>query len=146
MSPAWVHLPLLKFTEIGRKEDEDKGVKIQLYVSPHDVPLAVRGFPDEKTGHFVIEFRYLDDEPVATKQEGTNVLIRLGKHSRRIFAIELDLAELRAETVQLELMSVVRSAVRKLDDARDDASLKTNHRLAVNVIEERKERLLPSIA
>ena len=146
MTADWVRLPAVPSIELSEiSSKEENGVKIRLYVSPHDVPLAVRGRQDSASGRFIIEFKYIDEEPQKTIDEGP-VSIRLGEHSRRIFAILLNAKHSKAKNISLELSALVNQAIHNLDDVPDDASVKVNHRLAVGAIEKQKDMLLATFA
>lgn len=142
MTPDWVRLPKpsIELSEVS--STEEKGVKIHVYASPHDIPRAVRGYPDPATGRIVIEFKYIDDEPQITRQEGPHASIRLGEFSRRIFAIELDPRHFKGANIHLELTAMVRSAVGKLDETSENASVRKNHSLALGVIEQQEGNFL----
>ena len=40
-----------------------KGVTVQVFMSPFDIPRAVRGRFDQSISRFAIEFEYIDSEP-----------------------------------------------------------------------------------
>ena len=68
-------------------------VSVSTQLSPHDVPIAIRGGAvGNKCGDklFVIEFRYLDDEPWRLESRTDGIHVRVGKHSGRLYGIEID--------------------------------------------------------
>lgn len=142
MTPDWVRLPKpsIELSEVS--STEEKGVKIHVYASPHDIPRAVRGYRNPASGRFIIEFQYIDDEPQIITQEEPHVFMRLGEFSHRIFAIELDPQRFKGANIELELRAMVKSAVGKLDDTLENASARKNHRLALGVIEQQERNLL----
>lgn len=67
-----------------------RGVKVQVMVSPSDVPSAVRSFMDD-ANHYVIEFKYLSSPEKSIKKRSDNgVEIHIGKNSKKIYLIKVD--------------------------------------------------------
>ena len=98
------------------------GVEINLYLSPYDVPKFVRGFRVEKTGRFMIEFRYISEEPVRREEPDENVAFMVGKNSGRLYGIDVNVKKLGVDAVQLRMhiAQVVEKAFEKqLDRLRD---------------------------
>lgn len=85
------------------KFEGEKGVSIKVSLSPFDVPDAVRGNYDERLKRFIIEFRYIQDEPWARMDAGEHVAFRIGRTSHRLYGIELDADGLNVEEVSLVL-------------------------------------------
>jgi hypothetical protein len=77
------------------------GVEVTVMMSPYDVPQALRGEYEEKNKRFVIEFRYLGEEDTRDELYNEHVTLRLGKHSGRLYGIELDVDAMNASWVQL---------------------------------------------
>lgn len=121
-------------------------VEINLLVSPYDVPEGVRGAYDESIDRFVIEFRYIGDEPWRREVPDRHLALRVGRKSNRLYGIEIDVKRLRAESVVLRVQvpELVRSAIEQLvrrPDARRD-----NYNLAKDVIAKRKDELFSQLA
>ena len=79
----------------------------------------MRGFYDEKSEKFAIEFRYIGERAeglieVREKKE-PEICLFVGKHSSRLYRIEIDVKKLGADTVELQLM--VPKAVRAAEEA-----------------------------
>ena len=73
-----------------------RGVNITVRMSPYDVPEAVRGYYDEELERFVIEFRYIGDEPFRQKQKGEHITLRIGRHSGRLYGVEVNVDAMKA--------------------------------------------------
>lgn len=71
------------------KSEGEKGISIKVSLSPFDVPDAVRGNYDEQLKRFIIEFRYIQDEPWERMDAGEHVAFRIGRTSHRLYGIEL---------------------------------------------------------
>ena len=96
----WIRLPASQLDEQTRVEN---GVEITVFCSPYDVPRAVRGDYDQDRQRFVIEFKYIQSEPTEKEHLDEHVLARVGRHSGRIILLEIDVDEVEASSVQLNL-------------------------------------------
>lgn len=93
----WVRLNAEKLNM--PKRQAVRGADITVRMSPYDVPEAVRGYYDEELKRFVIEFRYIGDEPFRQKQKGEHITLRMGRHSGRLYGIEVDVGAMKAQRV-----------------------------------------------
>lgn len=75
------------------------GVEVQVFVSPYDVPDAVRAHRDTEADYFVIEFRYIQDEPWSRHPCNRMVALRTGSHSGRLLGVEIDVRRARNNSV-----------------------------------------------
>lgn len=82
------------------------GVHITLMMSPYDLPEAVRGFYNSTRERFLIQFKYLSDEPTKAERMGELVSLTLGEKSGRIYEIELDVAKAEAQFVGLMIKAI----------------------------------------
>lgn len=83
----WINLDPTSFNEVQQMPLE--GLNVEVFLSPYDVPEAVRGIRDERSNHFVIEFKYIGgEEPVETELQG-DLAFKIGKHSKRLYKIEI---------------------------------------------------------
>jgi hypothetical protein len=80
-----------------------RGVNVELLVSPYDIPEAVRGWFDETRKLFVIDFKYMADEPRETKRHDRYTTLVVGKNSCRLYGMELDVKALQAERIELKI-------------------------------------------
>lgn len=96
--------------------EEHRGVKVQAYASPFDIPVAVRGSYDEKTGRLALDFRYFTEEEDTVQQSPEqHVTLLVGKNSSRIHRIELDLEKMDVDVAArnvVELLSALGSKPR----------------------------------
>jgi hypothetical protein len=79
------------------------GVTFDVMMSPYDVPRQVRGNYDKDLEHFVIEFDYLDSEPLKERRVDRYVSLQVGKNSGRLYRIEVDTVALNAGQIQLRV-------------------------------------------
>jgi hypothetical protein len=119
------------------------GVEFRVFISPYDLPEAVRGFLDDELGRFVIEFRYIGDESSREEPIDEHVTLRLGQHSNRLQAIQLDLQSLDASEVVLRLNEAINQAQHTLPPRRVPTS---NYEIARSIIADKKIELTDSFA
>ena len=81
-----------------------RGVTLRVVLSPYDVPDAVRGFRDAAKDRFVIEYRYIDDEPWTLEHHSDGISARIGKTSKRLYGFEIDTTKLGAQAIILEMI------------------------------------------
>lgn len=89
MKASWIEVSQ---KEVNKPQSSRvQGVRVQLMISPLDVPNATRARVDDETSNFVVEFRYLSgSEPKVTVPQHDGVSFVLGKNSRKIYQIVLD--------------------------------------------------------
>jgi hypothetical protein len=97
----WLDLDL--DTETSERSQEIRGVKVELLVSPYDIPEAIRGYFHKSKERFVIEFKYIGYEPTTPKVEDRYTTLLVGKNSGRLYGIELDLNALGVESVEMRM-------------------------------------------
>jgi len=90
-----------------------RGVEINVFMSPYDVPQFVRGSMDEDLDRFIVEFRYLGEEPLRREEKDEHIALRVGKNSGRLYGIEVNVHALRVNQVQLNVLvpAVVKKAI-----------------------------------
>lgn len=77
-----------------------RGVEVELYASPYDVPEAVRARFDEEKNRFIIEFKYVGSEATQVCVFD-HVAYTVGKTSGRLYGMEIDVHALKADGVGL---------------------------------------------
>ncbi|WP_036312298.1 hypothetical protein [Methylophaga thiooxydans] len=89
MKASWIEVSQ---NEVNKPQSSRvQGVRVQLMISPLDVPNATRTRVDENTSDFIVEFRYLSGvEPKVTVPQDDGVSFVLGKNSRKIYQIIID--------------------------------------------------------
>ena len=126
--------------DLSLDEPYSDGVHIRLFVSPYDVPEAVRGRFDDDSGKFVIEFRYLDTETWKLEEEDKFVSLRVGKHSQRLHGIEVDVEEAEASYVSLAITAIDHQAARAANQAHK------NYRIIKELIDRLTPQIFPAAA
>jgi hypothetical protein len=90
MISQWLKIDRRKF-----KTSRTHGHGIVFLPSPYDLPEAVRGFIDQANGKLVIQIKYLGgpeepNEPLDTESQDEHLVFRVGRHSHRLYRIEID--------------------------------------------------------
>ena len=97
------------------KTEEIRGVKVEVSMSPYDVPIGVRGYAEENSDFFVIEFKYrTTDERTRSMPHRDHVFVEVGVNSRRIYRIKLDVKQLNCEAVALEVKEAIEQTLSEL--------------------------------
>ena len=106
----WIRVDNSKVRQIQTPEidqSQDGGTVVRLFMSPHAVPIALRGRSIEEDGEhrLLIEFRYLDedDDGIVKLTVDGDVEFRYGKTSQRLLSINLPDRLLQTDTVQLNM-------------------------------------------
>jgi|GEM_PF-1787120 len=86
--------------DLGRDETI-RGVHVRVSSSPYDIPRAIRGYYCDDLGKFVIEFRYIEDEPLTKIKADDFTWFEKGSFTGRIYKISIDVDEASAEQVSL---------------------------------------------
>jgi len=127
-------------------QERIRGVQINVLLSPYDVPLAVRGYFDKSLDRFVIEFKYLGDEPEAKRKlkQDENITLRVGQNSRRLLGIEVNVhrMEVRAVGLQMRVARVIKEALEDFVAREGTKPRSSSYRVAKAVIAERERELL----
>lgn len=89
-----------------------RGIDIVVFVSPYDLPQGVRGYYSNDKKRFVIEFDYIGQEDTTSAKDGENVSFVLGRVSRRLYSVIVDVNKLELDAVTLKLH--VTNAIDKL--------------------------------
>jgi hypothetical protein len=95
IDPRQVHVP--------PEVENVHGVEIQVFVSPYDIPKAIRGEYDKRERRFIIDFDYLDQEPLKELPE-KHVTRVVGELSGRLRRLKIDVDALNAKTVALQVL------------------------------------------
>ena len=87
-SEEWITVSQHELNEVESKEQ--RGIKLQFMLSPADLPIAWRGYHLADTT-VVVEFKYLSSkESTLIEPQGDGVSMEVGKNSKRIYRIILD--------------------------------------------------------
>ena len=91
-SEEWISVSQHELNEVESKEQ--RGIKLQFMLSPADLPTAWRGFHLNSTT-VAVEFKYLSsNEAKVIQDQGDGVSIEVGKNSKRIYRIILDVMKI----------------------------------------------------
>ena len=143
---GWIELDPDCFEQRRELNTANDGIEVTLYVSPYDVPGAVRIRRDPKGHRFVIEFRYVEDEPVVRRLCGDLLSLRSGAHSGRLLGIEIDLLKggftLPASPSKPMAGEVLRPAIECVES--HVMGPRHNYAIAAQILKLRSEDLLAS--
>ena len=105
MSREWIELDP---TELDEPQDVLlDGVPVTLSASPNEVPHGIRGYFDERLKRFVIELRYIGEEPWRrVPYPDHHLSFRLGRNSQRLYGIEIDMNAARERWVSLATQAI----------------------------------------
>lgn len=95
----WIQVDESKYSEA--RPDEARSVRIEMSVSPYNVPQQVRGQFDSAKRMFVIDFQYIDDEPTRHLRVDDHVVASVGRKSGRVYSLAVDVDALKADSVRL---------------------------------------------
>jgi len=130
-----------------------KGVDVMVFLSPYEVPDAVRGALDQRADRFAIDFRYLGspdkpNEPLETEAGPghRDITLKVGRNSQRLYRIEIDVKKLKADRVRLTMiLEQVKEALHDLAARRTKPGNCEHYDLAEKVISEKKDELLKDL-
>lgn len=130
-----------EFTE--RRQTEGSKVKVEFLVSSYDIPGAVRGSYNKEKDRFVIEFKYIGDEPTKAQPQDNYVTFVIGKNSGRLYGIEIDVKALRVEKVELrmKIKDEVKKTLNNLIQKPINRLRQDNYRLTQKALSEIEDEL-----
>jgi hypothetical protein len=149
----WVRLDTEKLNT--PKPQDIRGVNITVRMSPYDVPEAVRGYYDQALQRFVIEFRYIGDEPLKQEQQGEYITLRIGRHSGRLYGIEVDADAMKARAVSVnfenrlrvpQVSAAILKAIDTLSHHPQKRSRHENYEVAKDAITQKQDQIFASFA
>ena len=140
--PDWINIDPKTIKE--EKLRNIRGVQLNVQLSPYDIPEAVRGYYNKKRKIFVIEFRYLSDEPTKNKKldKKDNLSLKIGRNSHRLYGIEIDVDAMEVQAVKLKMM-----VERAMDDftASADELREGNYRLTRDIIQQQGNQIFSNL-
>jgi hypothetical protein len=141
-------LPLNANTLAPPKHRTIRGVDITLVMSPYDIPDAVRGEYNKDSHRFIIEFRYMSDEPWERSKYNDKVLLRIGRNSGRLYGIEVDTRAPFAERIDLRMnvAKTVKNALHEFSHQSGRPQRRENFEIAKDAIEENENEIFESLA
>ncbi|HEX8398808.1 MAG TPA: hypothetical protein VF644_15350 [Pyrinomonadaceae bacterium] len=144
---GWIDIDLSSFKI--KRTTTIRGNEVELFVSPYDIPKAVRASLDEDKRYLTIEFKYLNEEPTEDKKENNYVEYKLGKASHRLQAIKIDIDNLMKQenikfniTKRDKLLSAINILLRKTNGE----SPRDNYELVQDAIRAKENEILAAAA
>ena len=125
--------------EIDSKErGAKKGVHLEFSLSPYDIPERVRGFYCEDRKRFVIEFRYMTEEPLVERKLTPHVTVMEGKGSGRLYDILVDVDALNVGRIT--------AAIQEVEEVPGSQPASKREQLNSRLFETVRERVIPNVA
>jgi hypothetical protein len=144
--PDWIDIDLNKCRT--ERKAVIRGSEVELFVSPYDAPIALRGYLDIKTKRFVVEFKYIGDEPAKDQPFGKYVTFRVGQFSGRLYGFSIELSTVAANKSELRsvLLEEMKQAMSHLLKEPISAQREDNYRLATDLVSAKENELLKVLA
>lgn len=144
----WLRLNRHNLNKPSRKSI--RGAEVIVFMSPYDIPEAVRAGVDAATGRLVIQFKYSagsedPDEPLDTESKAGPVRLMVGRHSHRLYRVELDAVRLNVDQVEVHVLQKVDEAIDRLSENRRRPPNRGHYGVARKVIAERGGDLLKEL-
>lgn len=129
-----------------------RGIQVQVFASPHDVPVAVRGAFEEGCDRFVISLKYVDqdDSDLMPEQSEDGVItIFKGRLSGRVERIEVHTKKRNASAVALNivvprstsLIEKVEERLQQLRTSQESLASRLNYAAVSEALEQSKDLL-----
>lgn len=121
------------------------GADIEVHLSPYDIPEAARGYLSNDRRTFVLEFRYITtQEPLVTENPMHAVTVHVGRHSQRLYRLEIDLAKLdrRSDQLTVNIKREATEAIRTLKQTPQRQWRIGSYRAAEDAIAEHPELVM----
>ncbi|MFY9907102.1 MAG: hypothetical protein WBX02_10625 [Terriglobales bacterium] len=106
-------------------------MQVELFPSPHDVPELFRTYVDDRMKRWVIEFKYINEEPAAPWQANGEMRFWLGRNSRRIYRIEVapEFLDSKDPSARARFLEQFTTALTKLESYPQTELAKANYEL-----------------
>jgi hypothetical protein len=133
---------------LTKSSENFKGIKVNIYVSPYDIPEALRGYYDTGIDKFIIEFYYISDESVKRNKQSDHITLEIGKNSNRIYKIIIDVKSIKANTIDLNLIpKKVESAIDQFVNSIEPRERKNeNYKIAKDLLSKKKDEIYSELA
>src|SRR6266576_220275 len=135
-------------TELNKPHTQRiNGVKVEVSLSPYEIPRAVRGYKEASSNFFVIELKYLTQETTKTVQVRDHVVVEVGQNSGRLYKIKFDVVALGCQKVGVSLVqNAVETAIDQLGTMpRYGGRRPENYDLSKTVVLNNQQQLFPII-
>jgi hypothetical protein len=148
----WVQVDWEKLNQ--PRQQTINGVEVTVYLSPYDMPEAVKGEYNDAKDRFVVRFQYLGGkEPIEYRSEDEHVQLGIGRKTSRLHEILVDVNALQANSVMLKMQpsDLVANEVKDAIDrfARSPvaaAPQKGNYEAVSEVLQQRREQVYSPLA
>lgn len=107
--------------------------------SPYDVPTHARSYYAPSSGLFTIEFKYISSEEVSEAKVNTYMWLVLGKKSKRIYAVHLDIHSFQRD--RNKIAQEARSGIEGFNGAKEP-----NRHIAIRAITDQQKLLMSAVA
>jgi hypothetical protein len=102
----WVEVDWEKLNQ--PRSEKINGIEVTVYFSPYDMPEEVKGEYRDTDQRFAIQFRYLGgEEPIDHRDADKYVRLGIGRETKRLHEILVDVTGLRADRVFLKMQPSV---------------------------------------
>ncbi len=145
----WLRIDPERYDELHEIGMFYRDLKLNIVVSPDDIPDSVRGAYDGDHKKFVIEFKYMVREEYDIDHVSEEVGVRIGQHSGRILGFEIDVDVLKARSVgrlnhaapaTAKAFRAVEAAI-ELVVGRSEATRMENYNVTWRVLRDRQEEV-----
>ena len=130
-------------------EPEEVGLEVEVgvFISPYAIPDSVRGTYDNERKRFVVQFNYMVDEPWSLMETNQPVAVRVGKHSRRVVGLEIDVDGIGASAVTVRLDRLYEAAEGAIRDVGQRIGGRLhNHYVTRQVLKDHRDSLFRDLA
>ena len=141
MTKRWIPLDA---ENLDSKTREDRqGIHVELSFSPYDIPEAVRGYYSPELKRFIVELKYMSDEPMRTRRISEHVEAVEGSRSGRLHALQIDVDSTSVQEVSISLNQAVAEVLSNTEWQKnlDGGRRKVNDRL----FEALKKDIIPKV-
>jgi hypothetical protein len=145
MTGVWYRLGVDRLKRVHRQNV--RGIELSVNTSPYQIPEAVSGQFDKEIGRFVIEFRYPANEEWECRGPIDEVIwLRIGKHTGRLYGIEIDTRKVPADEVRLNVFDQVVAAIDGLSHDNPPMTNAENYAIVKEAISDKRNELFDSVA
>ncbi len=102
MSHEWIKINPSEYDE--PRTETIRGVDVEVFLSPYEIPREVSGYYDEGVKKFMIVFKYIGDgEATEAVKEDDFITAIVGRQSHRLYRLELDVHGMAADLIELKV-------------------------------------------
>lgn len=136
----------INLRQFMKSEHQNVGdVTIEVTTSPYDIPEAVEPSLSEDKKRFCLQFKYIGGDEPTNEQINNHVLLRIGKESGRLYALEIDLQGMIEAETQSTLLQKASNAVRAMRKAVSPRRTSQNYGIIEDLLARRGPDLVASV-